>query len=66
MKNTGITVQQFKDSFNKHYPHISIEVSDKEIYEFLKRQNFQGINIPAAMDRFSDYLLSQGLCEVQE
>ena len=61
-----VTVQEFKKYFNRNYSYISHELSDKEIYEFIKPYNFQGMNIIKMADLFSDYLLSQGLCNVQE
>ena len=61
-----ITVDEFVQYFAKHYPYIQHSQSRKEIYEFLKRQNFKGASITKAADQFSDLLLSQGLADVQE
>ena len=66
MKNQGITVSEFKEYFNSKYSYIQHDQSDKQIYEYLKRANFQGTSLRIAADMFNDMLLSQGLADVQE
>jgi len=61
-----ITVDQFNRYFAENYSYIQHEQSNKQIYEFLKRPNFQGLTMERTADLFSDYVLSQGLCDVQE
>ena len=61
-----ITVKELKDYFLENYGYISLELSEKEIYEQLKRYNFQGMSLKMCADSLSDYILSQGLGEVQE
>ena len=66
MKTYRITVQEFKEYFNLNYSHISHELTDKQIYQELKRYNFRGLSIAKSADLFSDYILSSGLADVQE
>jgi len=61
-----VTVQELKEYFWINYGYISLELSDKQIYEKLKRYNFQGMNLRMCASALADYILSQGLGEVQE
>jgi len=65
MKNQ-ITVEQLKEYFLQHYRHISLELTDKEIYEKLKRYNFHGFSLAKCADLLADYILANNLGEVQE
>lgn len=56
-------VNEFKILWNERYSYISLELEDYEIAEFIDR--YSG-NIELAADGASDYLLSQGLAEVDE
>lgn len=55
-------VKEFKEFWNKEYRHISLELEDYEIADFISR----GGSIEKGADLASDYLLSQGLADVQE
>lgn len=55
-------VKEFKEYWDKNYRHISLELEDYEIIDFIQRYG----TIELATDGASDYLLSQGLAEVQE
>jgi lipase chaperone LimK len=61
-----VSVKELKDYFLENYGYISLELSDKEIYEKLKRYNFQGFSLKKCADLLADYIVSQGLGEVQE
>lgn len=56
-------IAEFKEHWNKHYSYISLELDDDEIVTFLQR--FPN-SITTATDMAADYLLAQGLAEVQE
>lgn len=58
-----ITTQQFKSYFNSNYPYIQHNLSNKKIEKFINKYKNQPIEKIA--DLFSDYLLSQGLADVQ-
>lgn len=55
-------LEEFKLWWNKNYSHISMELTDEEILDFVNRNT----SIVMACDMASDYLLSQGLADVQE
>jgi hypothetical protein len=61
-----ISVQELKDYFLTNYGYISLKLSDKQIYNELKRYNFMGFSIKKSADLLADYIVSQGLGEVQE
>jgi hypothetical protein len=56
-------VQEFKEYWEKNYGYISMELEDYEIADFISRNNN---SIIRACDSASDYLLAQGLAEVDE
>jgi len=60
------TVAELKEYFQKHYGYISLELTDKEIYEKLKRYNFTGCSLSKSADLLADYILANNLGEVQE
>lgn len=57
-------VSEFKKDFRKNYSHIYFEdfVSDEEIEIFIE-DNID-YSYPVMLDTFSDFLQSQGKCEV--
>lgn len=57
-----MTVKNFIQFWNERYSYISLELTDEEIRGFLLRST----SLEMACDFASDYLLSQGLAEVQE
>lgn len=60
------SVKDFRTEFRTNYPHLSNELSDREIKNYIDPLFKQGKSLVSVMDLFSDYLLSQGLAEVQE
>jgi len=56
------TISNFKFYWNQNYSYIEMVLSDREIENFLDMSP----SIEMACDRASDYILSQGLGEVQE
>ena len=55
-------IQEFKEHWNTDYSYIAPEFTDEQILEFLKKFT----NVVKAADMIADYLLSQGLADVQE
>ena len=55
-------VKEFREFWWKNYSHISLELEDYEIADFIQRYG----SIESATDGASDYLLSQGLADVVE
>jgi hypothetical protein len=56
-------VKEFKQLWNRKYSYISLELEDYEIAEFIGRCSG---SVEMAAEGASDYLLSQGLAEVDE
>jgi hypothetical protein len=56
-------VEEFKEYWKEHKNFISLELEDHEIVEFLERANNR---IQLAVEWASDYLLANGLADVQE
>ena len=59
-------LQKFKDDFREAYPYIQPELSDKDIEKFLNQDYIKKLSDPMKLEYFQDYILSQGLGEVQE
>ena len=57
-----MTVENFKAYWNENKNYISMELADEEIISYLVRFD----SLEMAVDRAADYLLSQGLADVQE
>lgn len=55
-------IETFKNNWADQYNYISLELTDAEIEGFIIRS----ASMDMALDHASDYLLSQGLAEVQE
>jgi len=55
-------IVQFKDYWYRHYSFIAMELNNREIQNFIETSP----TIEKACDLASDYLLSQGLADVQE
>jgi hypothetical protein len=56
-------IEEFKEYWYANYNYISLDLEDYDIADFINREN-QSISM--ACDRAADWLLSQGLAEVQE
>lgn len=59
-------IDDFKLYFREHYPHISCNLSNREVSAFLTANHIMALPIEQKADLFSDYLMSQGLCDVDE
>jgi hypothetical protein len=55
-------IQRFKDFWSEHYSHVSLELNDDQIESFINSRR----TIALACDSAADYLVSQGLAEVDE
>jgi hypothetical protein len=59
-------IEEFKEDFRKQYSFVYFEdyVSDKQIGEYIE----ENIDEPyqRMINDFSDWVMSQGLCDVQE
>lgn len=69
MKNTTFTLVEFKREFAKQHGYISHSLSDKELVDWIEDHSTSckvPLPLSAAIDWFQDYLLSQGLADVQE
>jgi hypothetical protein len=74
-KTSKVTVKKLKEYFSKHHGHINHELSDKELKAFINQYyktekniffRCDSLSLFRIADQLSDYLLSQGLCNVQE
>jgi len=66
MDDKRTTVEELREYFNKHYGYISLELTDKELADFLEPAYMQRRSLPSIADQLSDHILAQGLGEVQE
>jgi len=55
-------VEEFKSLWSETKSYISLELEDYEIVDFIER----GGSIERAVDLASDYLLANGLADVEE
>ena len=62
MKEYGI--QDFKKFFRDEYPYITHDQRDSEIQKFIDKHKNR--NLAKTADFFQDYLVSQGLADIQE
>lgn len=56
----------FKIKFARTYSYIGHNLSDKQIQDFLNEAHVKDLPLEHQMDMFQDYLIGNGLCEVQE
>jgi len=62
---TTFTLEEFNKFFDKNYSHITHNVSDNNVQKYIDKN--KGTKLEVVADRFSDYVLSQGLTDdVQE
>jgi len=59
-------IDDFKLYFREHYPYIYCDLSNREISKFLTSNHIMALPIEQQANLFSDYLMSQGLCDVDE
>lgn len=57
---------KFKSEFNKNYSYMSLELSDAEIMQWVEESSVAELPMEKVLDLFADYLLANGLSEVQE
>lgn len=62
MSKTKSSVKAFREAWDKNYSHISLELDDDEIMGFIMKSD----TLPQAMDHCADYILANGLGDVQE
>ena len=61
------TVRDVIDYFDKEYPYVNLGMlSENSINEFLVQEYIVDLSFERKMDLLYDYILSQGLCEVEE
>lgn len=57
--------KRFMDAFRERYPHIHCEqIKEEKIKAFLEQDFIKDRSLSTKMDFFSDYCLSQQLCDV--
>lgn len=64
--STTFTLEEFKDFFNKQYSYITHDLTDADIQKFIDENKLKGEKLYVVADLFQDYLVSQGLADVQE
>jgi hypothetical protein len=61
------TVRDVIDYFDKEYPYVDLGMlSENSISEFLVQEYIVNLSFERKMDCLYDYILSQGLCDVDE
>lgn len=65
-KETDYNTKQFNMYFQNKYGYISHSLSSKELEKFLKQDIIKKVSLEKAADYFQDYLLANGLADVQE
>ncbi len=67
MENTQLTIPAIREYFGFHYPHVVMEyIEDKTIENFMKRDYIKDLSSERKLDCLYDYIVSQGLTEVNE
>ena len=62
-----MTVKEAREYFRRNYSHVNIQgVDDPTIQEFLDREYVSKLSLPQQMNLMYDYILSQGLTEIEE
>jgi hypothetical protein len=61
------TVEEVRGYFRENYGHIDLwPLSNDVIYDFLNQGYIVNLSFERQMDSLYDYILSQGLCDVEE
>ena len=61
------TVKDVRMYFRENYGHVDLwSLDDNVITEFLKQSYIINLSFERKMDCLYDYILSQGICDVQE
>ena len=67
MENTQLTIPAIREYFEFHYPYVNMGyLEDKTIENFMKRDYIKGLDNDRKLDCLYDYIVSQGLTEVNE
>lgn len=60
-------VKEVREYFRENYGHVNIaELSDAQIEKFVNRNVLEDMTFERKMDLLYDYILANGLAEVQE
>ncbi len=65
-KETSFNSKQFLQYFQNKYPYIGPNVSSRDLEKWLKQDVIKRVNLEKAADYFQDYVLANGLADVQE
>lgn len=70
LEEVGLMKDQF-DEFKKLWGETrsyiyNIQLTDQEVRDFLKEPHIRNSSVEMKVELFYDYVLSQGLCDVQE
>lgn len=64
---TSHTIEDVREYFDINYPYVDLGMlSDSTIIEFLNQGYIIDLSFERKMDCLYDYILSQGLCDVEE
>lgn len=61
-----ITVKGLREFFARHYSYISLQLTDAEIASYIEQPHIARLPLCLAADCLSDYILANGLGDVQE
>jgi len=59
-------LQMIKEYWNERYCYISLELTDKQILNFMAQSYIRRLSFEMQMDLLQDYIVSQGLGEVMK
>lgn len=59
-------MEEVKEYFRQNYPYVEFNLSKKDVESFLSQPYLKGFSFEAKMNFMYDYILSQGLGDVQE
>lgn len=61
------TVKEVREYFDINYPYIDLGmISNDTIYDFLNQGYIVNLSFEIQMDSLYEYILYQGLCDVEE
>jgi hypothetical protein len=67
MENKQLTIPDIREYFEFHYPYVNMGyLEDKTIENFMKRDYIKDLSNDRKLDCLYDYIVSQGLTEVNE
>lgn len=64
--DSKVQFNEFLSYFIKNYPHLNPHLSGPEMERYLRQPHIRRCTIEKKADLFSDYILSQDLCDVIE